>query len=156
LVTGKIAKLGIKIIHIPGGCTGLCQPLNVGINKQFKARVQALCEEWMINEIDRTGLVYVPTREDISSWVVEVVWGMDGKNLMQNALRKTGYNWFLEEGMGDIGNDDEGDEVVHNDNDNSADANFDEVDVANMLEEVLACGKDSDDESNNDEMLWGD
>ncbi len=110
----------------------------------------------MINEIDRTGLVYVPTREDISSWVVEVVWGMDGKNLMQNALRKTGYNWFLEEGMGDIGNDDEGDEVVHNDNDNSADANFDEVDVANMLEEVLACGKDSDDESNNDEMLWGD
>ncbi len=84
-VTNKIAKLGIKIIHIPGGCTGLCQPLDVGINKPFKARVRALWEEWMIKEIDHTGMVYVPTRKDISSWVAQVVWGMDRKNLMRTA-----------------------------------------------------------------------
>ena len=46
-----------------------------------KLRVRVLWEEWMIDEIDHTGLVYVPTREDISGWVAEVVWGLNGKNL---------------------------------------------------------------------------
>jgi hypothetical protein len=78
-VTDAIAELGIEIIHIPGGCTGLTQPLDVGINMPFKSRVRVLWEEWMIDEIDRTGLVYAPTREDISGWVAEVVWGLNGK-----------------------------------------------------------------------------
>jgi hypothetical protein len=91
-VTDSIADLGIDIISIPGGCTGLCQPLDVWINKPFRVRVRALWEEWMIKEIDRTGMVYAPSREDISSWVVQVVWGMDGKPLMQNAWRKMGYD----------------------------------------------------------------
>ena len=81
-VTDAIVDLGIEIISIPGGCTGLCQPLDVGINKPFKARVRALWEEWMIEKIDRTGMVYAPSREDISSWVAQVVWGMDRKPLM--------------------------------------------------------------------------
>jgi hypothetical protein len=72
-VTDAIAELGIEIIHIPGGCTGLTQPLDVGINKPLKSRVRVLWEEWMIDEIDRTGLVYAPTHEDISGWVAEVV-----------------------------------------------------------------------------------
>jgi hypothetical protein len=42
-ITNKIAELGIEIIHIPGGCTGLCQPLDVGINKPFKAIGCAHC-----------------------------------------------------------------------------------------------------------------
>ncbi len=115
-VTDKIAKLGIEIIHIPDGCTGLCQPLDVGI-RLFKSRVRVLWEEWMIDKINHTSMVYAPTREDILSWLVEVVWGMDGKNLMRNAWRKTGYNWFEgeeveeEEGMADaakdIGDDDD-------------------------------------------------
>ena len=61
-VTDAIADLGIEIIRIPGGCTGLCQPLDVGINKPFKAQVRALWEECMIEEIDRTGMVYAPSR----------------------------------------------------------------------------------------------
>ncbi len=81
-VTNAIADLDIEIISIPGGCTGLCQPLDVGINKPFKARVRALWEEWMIDGIDRMGMVYAPSREVISSWVAQVVWGMDGKPLM--------------------------------------------------------------------------
>jgi hypothetical protein len=152
-VTNKIADLGIEIIHIPGGCTGLTQPLDVGINKPFKSRVRALWEEWMINEIDRTGLVYAPTREDISSWVAEVVWGMDGKDLMRNAWRKTGYDWFLGEATADA--DDDGDGGVADDGDvgghdgEGAD-NYDNVNVADMLEDILR-GGDSDDENDNDD-----
>ena len=59
-VTDAIAELGIETIHIPGGCTGLTQPLDVGINKPLKSRVRVLWEEWMINEIDCTCLVYAP------------------------------------------------------------------------------------------------
>ena len=28
--------LGGEVEHIPGGCTGLCQPLDVGVNKPLK------------------------------------------------------------------------------------------------------------------------
>jgi hypothetical protein len=44
-VTDAIAELGIEIIHIPGGCTGLTEPLDVGINMPFMSRVRVLCEE---------------------------------------------------------------------------------------------------------------
>jgi hypothetical protein len=110
----------------------------------------------MINEIDRTGLVYAPTRENIPSWVVAVVWGMDGKNLMQNSWRKKDYDWFVEEGAVDVSDDDDVDDIVDNDANASGDANFDEVDVADMLKNILGCGGDSDDESNDDEMLGGE
>jgi hypothetical protein len=123
-VTDAIAELGIEIIHIPGGCTGLTEPLDVGINMPFMSRVRVLCEEWMIDEIDRTGLVYAPTRKDISGWVVEVVWGLNGKNFMRNEWRKMGYDWFFEEGVGDVG--DNGDDVIDDDNDVGDGANFEE------------------------------
>jgi hypothetical protein len=151
-VTDAIAELGIEIIHIPGGCTGLTQPLDVGINMPFKSRVRVLWEEWMIDEIDRTGLVYAPTREDISGWVAEVVWGLNGKQLMRNAWRKTGYNWFFEEGVGDVGGDvgDNGDDVI----DDDSDGGDEECDIADMLDDILL--EDSDHESDDDEMLWGE
>lgn len=28
--------IGVEYVHIPGGCTGLCQPVDVGINKPLK------------------------------------------------------------------------------------------------------------------------
>ena len=35
-VTQQIETLGIEVDHIPGGCTGLAQPINVRIGKPFK------------------------------------------------------------------------------------------------------------------------
>ena len=35
-VTRQIETLGIEVDHIPGGCTGLAQPIDVGIGKPFK------------------------------------------------------------------------------------------------------------------------
>jgi hypothetical protein len=92
--------------------------------------------------------VYAPAREDISGWVAEVVWGLNGKNLMRNAWRKTGYDGFFEEGVGD--------NIIGDDNDSGDSANFDEEsDIANMLDDVLRLGEeDSDNKSDDDEMLW--
>ncbi len=141
-VTDAIADLGLEIISIPGGCTGLCQPLDIGINKPFKTRVRALWEEWMIDEIDQTGMVYAPSREDISSWVAQVVWGMDKKPLMKNAWRKTGYNWFPEEG----------DDAMEDGDGDIDDDNYD--DEADILEDVLGAGdKKSDGDNDEDGMV---
>ena len=51
-VVSKISALGVEVIHIPGGCTGLCQPLDVGINRPFKSRIRRLWEEWMTDMIE--------------------------------------------------------------------------------------------------------
>ena len=98
----------------------------------------------MIDEIDRTGMVYAPTREDISSWVAQVVWGMDGKPLMRNAWRKTGYNWFPEEGnpAGGGGVEDVSD---HDDDDDN--------DVEDLLEDVLGGGDESDEDNDGEEGM---
>jgi hypothetical protein len=36
LVVQKIQELGVEIKHIPGECTSLCQPIDIGFNKPFK------------------------------------------------------------------------------------------------------------------------
>ena len=41
--------------HILGGCTSLCQPVDIGINKPFKAFLHKAWEKWMIDE----GIRYV-------------------------------------------------------------------------------------------------
>ena len=35
-IMNHIQSLGIEVIHIPAGCTHLCQPVDVGINKTTK------------------------------------------------------------------------------------------------------------------------
>ncbi len=41
-VVYKIQELGVKVKHIPGGCTSLCQRVDVGFNKPFKSRVRKM------------------------------------------------------------------------------------------------------------------
>ena len=36
-VVNRIKILGVEVEHIPGGCAGLCQPLDVGLNKPLKS-----------------------------------------------------------------------------------------------------------------------
>jgi hypothetical protein len=35
-VVNQIQSMGIDVIHIPAGCTSLCQPIDIGINKLIK------------------------------------------------------------------------------------------------------------------------
>ena len=37
LVHNTINELGVDLVHIPGGCTPLCQPVDVGVNKPSRA-----------------------------------------------------------------------------------------------------------------------
>jgi hypothetical protein len=96
-VVRAIQELGVEVIHIPGGCTGLLQPLDVGLNKPFKVRVRASWDEWMMAMIDNHAVIESPTRDDIASWAASAHWDMDGKPMMKKAWKKTGYSWFVED-----------------------------------------------------------
>ena len=47
-IVNRIQSLGIEVLHIPGGCTYLCQPVDVGINKTIKSGMQQKWEDWML------------------------------------------------------------------------------------------------------------
>ena len=49
-VVKTIQDLGVEVEHIHGGCTSLCQPIDIGINKPFKAFLRKAWEKWMIDE----------------------------------------------------------------------------------------------------------
>lgn len=82
LVVSEIVKLGIKVIHFPGGCTGLCQPLDVGVNS-----VHWQWEEWMMAMIEETNDVRNAMREEVVEWAMATYWDMavKSKKILRNA-----------------------------------------------------------------------
>jgi len=46
-----INELGVEVQHIPGGFTGLCQPVDVGVAKPIKDKLKDQWELWMIEEV---------------------------------------------------------------------------------------------------------
>jgi hypothetical protein len=47
-VVNKIQELGVEVDFIPPGCTGLVEPVNVGYNKSFKAKVKDQYMDWLM------------------------------------------------------------------------------------------------------------
>ena len=99
-VVTKIQELGIEVKHIPGGCTSLCQPVDVGFNKPFKDHVRRQWVSWMIAEGVIHGTTSLPTRRDVAEWVDRAVAEMRSEGtICRNAWQKTGYEWFAMEGV---------------------------------------------------------
>ena len=94
LVVNHIQAMGIEVVHIPAGCTYLCQPIYVGMNKPIKTRLRELWEVWMT---DGGGIVdqsaKEPSRKMVVVWLIEVYRIMPAV-IGRNALRKEGYKWF--------------------------------------------------------------
>ena len=98
-VVTRIQELGVEVMHIPGGCTSLCQPVDVGFNKPFKDRVRRQWVSWMINEGIIHGTTSPPTRRDVAGWIDRAVAEMRSEGtICRNAWMKTGYEWFATEG----------------------------------------------------------
>jgi hypothetical protein len=129
-VVSVIAVLGVEVIHILGGCTGLYQPLDVGINKLFKHGIHLLWEEWMMNMLDTDGKIREATRKEVAAWTAEVFRDMMGKKLLNNLWQKTEYNWFegvVEEDV--VEDDDDGDNSNKAYNNGNEDNNNDNKEV---------------------------
>ena len=67
-VVNEIQDLGVEVEHIPGSCTYLCQPVDIGINKPHKKHMRCQWEIWMISEGMVKGTTSPPTREQIVNW----------------------------------------------------------------------------------------
>ena len=92
-VVGKIQELGVEVEHIPGGCTGLCQPVDMGVNKPFKNRIREQLESWMVQEGIVHGTTSPPTREDIARWSLAAMQTLP-EQIVGNAWRHGDYIWF--------------------------------------------------------------
>ena len=83
-VVSKISALGVEVIHTPGGCTGLCHPLEVGVNRPFKSCIWQLWEEWIMDMIEATNTVCDTMHEDVAEWAAAVYWDMVGSKVLKN------------------------------------------------------------------------
>ena len=93
LVVNAIQELGVEVEHIPGGCTSLSQPVDIGINKPFKAFLHKAWEKWMIDEGIRCGTTSPPTRELIAKWAAHVKDQIKETHI-RNTWRHESYFWF--------------------------------------------------------------
>ena len=89
----RMKELGIQQKLIPGGCTWLVQPLDVGVAKPFKDRTRDLWWNWMIEMAENDEKMNEPSRELIQDWVSSS-WDDMPKELITNALTKTDLSWF--------------------------------------------------------------
>jgi hypothetical protein len=93
-VVNRIQSLGIEVQHIPAGCTYLCQPVDVGINRPIKVEMTEQSEEWMVSGGGvADGVAKTPSRAQVAEWIVGAYKAIT-EQTGRNAWRKTGYEWF--------------------------------------------------------------
>ena len=90
-VNAAINNLGVEVVIIPPGCTGLTQPVDVGYNKPFKNCVRDHYEEWMME--DGRDLRLPPRRVDVAKWVVAAEKNMT-TTILRNSWNKKGLEYF--------------------------------------------------------------
>ena len=74
-VANAIQGLGVELKIIPPGCTGLVQPIDVGINKPFKANMRMIYTEWLLDQ-DVDAAIPSASHLNVSAWILEAVEGI--------------------------------------------------------------------------------
>jgi DDE superfamily endonuclease. len=89
-------EIGVEYQYIPGGSTGLCQPVDVGINKPFKDRMIRKWEQFLMDDREEEvrGKIPSPSREVLSQWVIDSLNNMDAQ-LVKNAWNGPGFAYSL-------------------------------------------------------------
>jgi hypothetical protein len=92
-VVEAVQGLGVEVEHIPGGCTGLCQPVDVGINKPFMHPIRHQWERWMIAEVLLHGITCPPSRLGICRWTLVASQNLP-EQMIRNSWRHGEYTRF--------------------------------------------------------------
>ena len=100
-VVNIIQDLGVQIETIPGGCTGLCQPINIWIGKPLKSRARHVWEEWAINEGVNVAVLRPPLRLQLSQWINDCTQRIHEStpSIVQNSWQHGAYSYFPNEGQ---------------------------------------------------------
>jgi len=91
-IVRKIQDLGVQVEFIPPGCTGLLQPVDVGFNKAFKAKMRTEYNAWLLEQ-DPDQPIPGTTCRNVSGWIIATQKNVTNETL-KNAWRKTGYSYF--------------------------------------------------------------
>jgi hypothetical protein len=95
-IVNLIQALGIEVQHILGGCTYLCQPIDIGINRSIKKEMTEQWEEWMISGGGvEDGVAKLLARRQVAEWITGAYKSIT-KQTARNAWKKMGYEWFLD------------------------------------------------------------
>ena len=68
-----IQSLGMEVLYILAGCTYLCQPVDVGLNKSIKCGMREKWEECMLEGdglVD--GVAKEPSQKQVAEWLLDV------------------------------------------------------------------------------------
>ena len=90
-VVNPIQSVGIEVMHTPAGCTYLCQPIDVGINKPIKSGLHQKWEDWMTEGDGMVdGVAKEPSHKLVVEWFVQVYEDIP-EEIGQNARKWRGY-----------------------------------------------------------------
>jgi hypothetical protein len=92
-VAQRIEELGVEWDIIPGGCTGLIQPIDVGIGKPTKCRLRNRMEDYLIDKDDGSLVTPKEMRKMISEFVAQS-WNEIPKEVVYNAWRHEPFSYF--------------------------------------------------------------
>jgi hypothetical protein len=70
-VLSFLRSSGIDVIFIPGGCTGICQVMDVVVNRPFKNAIRASLTSWRAEQIRAKATWAAPKRSDVIGWVMD-------------------------------------------------------------------------------------
>jgi hypothetical protein len=93
-VVNHIQSMGIEV-HIHAGCTYVCQPIDVRINKPSMCQLCEKWEDWMMEGdgiVD--GMAKEPSHKMVVEWLVQAqVYKSIPEEIRRKVWKKKGYKW---------------------------------------------------------------
>jgi DDE superfamily endonuclease len=98
-VVGAIEALGVEIAHIPGGCTGYCQPIDVGIGFPLKNHLKNQFKSWQfVHFCSHASENQPPPDPDlVAQWTILSLKNISSE-IMKNAWLHRPFSYFDNEG----------------------------------------------------------
>ena len=91
-VVQAIQALGVQVEFIPAGCTGLVQPVDVGFNKSFKAKMREQFHTWIFAQ-DADQEIRAATRRELSEWIIDAQKNISEVTI-RNAWKKSDFSYY--------------------------------------------------------------
>ena len=92
-IVQKIQDLGVPVEFISPGCTGMLQPVDIGLNKAIKVKMRRTEYNAWLLEQDPDQPIPGTTRCNASDWIIPAQKNITDETL-KNAWKKTGYSYF--------------------------------------------------------------